>query len=78
MPTECNLLICGFCFRLHIVTWNVACKPPDAEILLNDLLVLNEKVLPDVYVIGLQEVKAQVQNLVLDLLYNDPWTQKFM
>lgn len=35
--------------------------------------IKNEK-LPDFFVLGFQEVKAQPQNMLLDTLFDDPWT----
>ncbi|KAL0272218.1 UNVERIFIED_CONTAM: hypothetical protein PYX00_005278 [Menopon gallinae] len=63
--------------RLYLVTWNVACKPPEQN--LSELLSLDEpeEKLPDFYVVGLQEVKAQIHNMVLDALFDDPWTIAF-
>lgn len=54
-------------FSLYIVTWNVSTKYPD-NITLNDLLdidtTIKDKPLPDVYIVGLQEVNANPQNIV--------------
>lgn len=59
------------------MTYNVACKPPEEP--LDELLSLEhpEEKLPDIYVVGLQEVKAQLFNMVLDALLDDPWTIEF-
>ncbi|XP_037908978.1 inositol polyphosphate 5-phosphatase K isoform X2 [Hermetia illucens] len=66
---------------LYIVTWNVSSKYPDASPLTN-LLGLeknpeNDNHQPDFYVIGLQEINAQPQNMVLGFFKDDPWTQRF-
>ncbi|OAD62806.1 Inositol polyphosphate 5-phosphatase K, partial [Eufriesea mexicana] len=65
--------------RIYFVTWNVATKYPDQD--LHDLLDLSHvnksKTLPDLYFIGLQEVKAQPQNMVMDIFFEDPWTKAF-
>ncbi|XKL59403.1 hypothetical protein PGB90_000419 [Kerria lacca] len=65
--------------RIYIITWNVATGFPDDNF--DDLLDVNrlgkKDALPDFYVIGLQEVKSQPQNLVMDTLFNDPWTNIF-
>lgn len=50
---------------------------PDQD--LHDLLSLShnpksDKVLPDFYVISLQEVKSQPQNMVLAALFDEDWT----
>nr|XP_050847948.1 inositol polyphosphate 5-phosphatase K-like isoform X1 [Vespula vulgaris] len=65
--------------RIYFVTWNVATKYPvqDLHQLLN-VTCGNLKSLPDIYFIGLQEVKAQPQNMVLDIFFQeDPWTKSF-
>lgn len=65
--------------KLYFVTWNVATKYPEQD--LCQLLGLNHFVtsrqLPDVYIVGLQEVKSQPQNIVLDIFFEDPWTKSF-
>ncbi|XP_046820464.1 inositol polyphosphate 5-phosphatase K-like isoform X1 [Vespa crabro] len=65
--------------RIYFVTWNVATKYPVQD--LHQLLNIthgNMKSLPDIYFIGLQEVKAQPQNMVLDIIFQeDPWTKSF-
>lgn len=62
-------------FRLYIATYNVGTSGPDQD--LRDLLSLidlkNEKI-PDFFILGFQEVKAQPQNMLLDTLFDDPWT----
>lgn len=66
--------------RFYFVTWNVATKSPGQD--LNSLLDFpsqfnKNKTLPDFYIIGLQEVKSQPQNMLLDTLFTDPWTACF-
>lgn len=66
--------------RFYFVTWNVATKPPGQD--LNALLDFpsqfnKNKPLPDFYVIGLQEVKSQPQNMLMDSLFTDAWTSTF-
>ncbi|XP_047991045.1 inositol polyphosphate 5-phosphatase K-like isoform X1 [Leguminivora glycinivorella] len=66
--------------RLYFVTWNVATKAPSQDI--NALLDFpsqfnKNKPLPDFYILGLQEVKSQPQNMVMDSLFTDPWTSTF-
>jgi inositol polyphosphate 5-phosphatase INPP5J/K len=59
---------------LYVVTWNVSQKYPD-HISLNDLLDVDsdmDKSLPDVYIVGLQEVNANPQNIVTNLFKSDP------
>ena len=59
------------------MSYNVACKPPEEN--LQELLGFekSEENLPDFYIVGLQEVKAQLYNIVLDALLDDPWTIAF-
>ncbi|KAL0838987.1 hypothetical protein ABMA28_016984 [Loxostege sticticalis] len=66
--------------KFYFVTWNVATKSPGQD--LNSLLDFpsqynKNKPLPDFYVIGLQEVKSQPQNMLMDSLFTDPWTTTF-
>ncbi|XP_012136902.2 inositol polyphosphate 5-phosphatase K isoform X1 [Megachile rotundata] len=65
--------------RIYFVTWNVATKYPEED--LHQLLDLGQnntsRKLPDLYYVGLQEVKAQPQNMVLDMFFEDPWTKSF-
>uniref|UniRef100_A0A2H8TQ97 Inositol polyphosphate 5-phosphatase K n=1 Tax=Melanaphis sacchari TaxID=742174 RepID=A0A2H8TQ97_9HEMI len=59
----------------YTVTYNVATRSPRQP--LEDLLQWNgrtEHQLPDFCLFGLQEIKAQPQNLILDSLFDDPWT----
>lgn len=65
-----------FC-RLYFVTYNVGTSIPEED--LHDLLSLsqnvkNDKSLPDLYIISLQEVKAKPTNMLMDALFDDPWT----
>ncbi|XP_062408049.1 inositol polyphosphate 5-phosphatase Ka [Sardina pilchardus] len=63
-------------FRLHMVTWNVAtAEPPDDVI---SLLKLHSPKTPDLYVIGLQEVRAAPLKFVTDLAFDDSWSHLFM
>ncbi|XP_014600519.1 PREDICTED: inositol polyphosphate 5-phosphatase K-like isoform X1 [Polistes canadensis] len=65
--------------RIYFVTWNVATRYPEQA--LHQLLNIKHGVLnplPDIFFIGLQEVKAQPQNMILDTLFQeDPWTKSF-
>ncbi|CAH2096379.1 unnamed protein product [Euphydryas editha] len=66
--------------RFYFVTWNVATRSPGQD--LNSLLDFpsqfnKNKPLPDFYVIGLQEVKSQPQNMLMDSLFTDQWTSMF-
>lgn len=64
------------------MTWNVGTKSPPNDQKLNNLLNLYEKPekdkhLYDFYIISLQEVKAQPHNMLVDILFEDPWTNAF-
>ncbi|XP_012258964.2 inositol polyphosphate 5-phosphatase K [Athalia rosae] len=61
--------------RIYFVTWNVATKYPEQD--LHQLLGISNSTFPDFYVIGLQEVKAQPQNMVMGMFTDDPWTKAF-
>lgn len=66
--------------RLYFITWNVGTKSPDQN--LHPLLSLDanpekDKMLYDFYIINLQEVKAQPHNMLVDILFEDPWTNAF-
>ncbi|EZA62453.1 hypothetical protein DMN91_004012 [Ooceraea biroi] len=68
--------------RIYFVTYNVATKFPDPQQDLHQLLGISlcgePNPWPDLYFVGLQEVKSQPQNLVLDyILFEDPWTKAF-
>jgi inositol polyphosphate 5-phosphatase INPP5J/K len=66
-------------FSLYVVTWNVAQKYPD-YISLNDLLDIDDSIKdkpqPDVFIVGLQEINANPQNVVSAFFKADPWVQK--
>lgn len=65
--------------RVYMVTWNVATQAPEEDV--TALLGLSNRSpkdkLPDLYFIGLQEVKSQPQNMLLDILFDDPWSNIF-
>lgn len=65
--------------RIYFVTWNVATKYPEQGLhsLLDLFHDIEPSALPDLYFVGLQEVKAQPQNMVLDTFFEDPWTRSF-
>ncbi|XP_041919559.1 inositol polyphosphate 5-phosphatase Ka isoform X1 [Alosa sapidissima] len=63
-------------FRLHMVTWNVATAEPPDDI--SSLLKLHSPKTPDLYVIGLQEVRAAPLKFVTDLAFDDSWSHLFM
>jgi len=58
---------------VQLVTWNVGTNFPGADTNLSSLLNDSK---PDILLLGLQEVKAQPQNLLADNLLagEDPWT----
>lgn len=63
--------------NIYICTWNVNTKAPNVS--LNKLLkidTLSEDDLPHIYVIGLQEVNSKPFQYLLDLFFNDPWTNE--
>ncbi|KAL1260996.1 hypothetical protein QQF64_008823 [Cirrhinus molitorella] len=63
-------------FGLYVVTWNVATAEPPDDV--NSLLQLSSPKKPDLYVIGLQEVKAAPLKFVTDLAFEDSWSHLFM
>lgn len=50
---------------------------PEQDQIIRDILSItdtkNEK-LPDFYILGFQEVKAQPQNMLMDTLFEDSWS----
>ncbi|XP_062870848.1 inositol polyphosphate 5-phosphatase K [Trichomycterus rosablanca] len=63
-------------FRLHIVTWNVGTADPPTDV--RSLLHLDSDSAPDIYVIGLQEVRATPLKYISDLIAEDSWSHFFM
>uniref|UniRef100_A0A673NJQ9 phosphoinositide 5-phosphatase n=2 Tax=Sinocyclocheilus rhinocerous TaxID=307959 RepID=A0A673NJQ9_9TELE len=63
-------------FGLYVVTWNVATAEPPDDV--NSVLQLNSPKKTDLYVIGLQEVKAAPLKFVTDLAFEDSWSHFFM
>jgi len=70
-------------FLTYVVTWNVATKFPQPKTDLKALLGLKAEnhqskyfKVPDLYIIGFQEVKAQPQNILWDAIFEDPWIVK--
>ncbi|XP_047449685.1 inositol polyphosphate 5-phosphatase Ka isoform X2 [Mugil cephalus] len=63
-------------FRLHMVTWNVATVDPPDDV--TSLLHLNSSKRPDLYVIGLQEVYSGPLRFMTDIVFDDPWSHRFM
>lgn len=69
-----SVLFSLFSLSIYVVTWNVSQKYPD-NITLNDLLDVDtslDKSLPDIYIVGLQEVNANPQNIVTNFFKSDP------
>lgn len=64
---------------LYFVTWNVVTKPPQED--LHDVLGLSDESirsdLPDMYIIGLQEVKAKPHSILMDTLFEVQWVKEF-
>ncbi|KAG9264882.1 inositol polyphosphate 5-phosphatase K-like isoform X1 [Astyanax mexicanus] len=63
-------------FRLYMVTWNVATAEPPEDV--SSLLQLHSSKKADLYVIGLQEVRAAPLKFVTDLAFDDSWSHLFM
>ncbi|XP_030633466.1 inositol polyphosphate 5-phosphatase Ka [Chanos chanos] len=63
-------------FRLYLVTWNVATAEPPDDI--TSLLQLHSPKKADLYMIGLQEVRAAPLKFVTDLVFEDSWSHLFM
>ncbi|XP_012871765.1 PREDICTED: inositol polyphosphate 5-phosphatase K [Dipodomys ordii] len=62
---------------IHVVTWNVAAAAPPKD--LSDLLLLNNQNLNlDMYIIGLQEMNSGIISLLSDTAFEDPWSSFFM
>ncbi|XP_026797505.3 inositol polyphosphate 5-phosphatase K [Pangasianodon hypophthalmus] len=61
-------------YRLHIVTWNVGTADPPVDV--RSLLQLDLET--DLYVIGLQEVRATPVKYMSDLIAEDSWSHLFM
>ncbi|XP_066507556.1 inositol polyphosphate 5-phosphatase K isoform X3 [Hoplias malabaricus] len=62
--------------RVHIVTWNVATAEPPDDV--RSLLQLDPDSPIDLYVIGLQEVRATPVKYLYDLIAEDSWSHFFM
>ncbi|XP_024117521.1 inositol polyphosphate 5-phosphatase K isoform X2 [Oryzias melastigma] len=62
--------------RLHMVTWNVATAEPPEDV--TSLLHLDALPPTDLYVIGLQEVRATPVKFMSDLMWEDSWSHLFM
>jgi len=65
-----------------MVTWNVATRHPEEDLagMLGFGTSGKQKIqerLPDFFVIGLQEVKSQPQNILMDAIFDDPWTNAY-
>ncbi|KAL1129473.1 hypothetical protein AAG570_013999, partial [Ranatra chinensis] len=62
-------------FRLHVATWNVAeGEPPDD---VEELLGVKESPLPDMVVIGLQEITMKPGQAIINNIFDDKWTRSF-
>ncbi|KAK3737478.1 hypothetical protein QZH41_008360, partial [Actinostola sp. cb2023] len=61
--------------RVHICTWNVmSTQPPDVD--LRELLHLeNEEDIPDIVAVGLQEVDAKPQSLLIEYIKENSWVK---
>ncbi|XP_048582468.1 inositol polyphosphate 5-phosphatase K [Nematostella vectensis] len=61
--------------RVHVCTWNIkTTSPPDED--LRDLLHLNnEEDVPDIVAVGLQEVDAKPQSLLIEYIKENSWVK---
>ncbi|XP_076338896.1 inositol polyphosphate 5-phosphatase K-like isoform X3 [Tachypleus tridentatus] len=62
-------------FRVYLLTWNVVGRQPieDLQLALGLEDPIDPLTLPDVYIVGLQEVSSKPYDRVIDLLFDDPW-----
>lgn len=60
------------CFSVYLVTWNVGEARPCKDFA--DLLSLHAHSLPNMYAVGLQELKSTAASLLIDAVFDDPWT----
>ncbi|XP_022243099.1 inositol polyphosphate 5-phosphatase K-like isoform X3 [Limulus polyphemus] len=62
-------------FRVYLLTWNVVGRQPveDLHLMLGLEDPIDPLKLPDVYIVGLQEVSSKPYDRVVDLLFDDPW-----
>ncbi|RZF40522.1 hypothetical protein LSTR_LSTR000401 [Laodelphax striatellus] len=63
---------------LYILTWNVSVNDPPDEETLKRSLGLDSSELPDLFIIGLQEVSSNPVDMVANTIHEDPWTQAYM
>ncbi|XP_070572000.1 phosphatidylinositol 4,5-bisphosphate 5-phosphatase A-like isoform X2 [Ptychodera flava] len=62
-------------FRVFACTWNIATlDPPQDEKIVKELLQSQQKEVPDIYTIGLQEVSSKPHHYLRDTILDDPWT----
>ncbi|XP_067627978.1 phosphatidylinositol 4,5-bisphosphate 5-phosphatase A-like [Eurosta solidaginis] len=72
-------IIANLC--VYILTWNVGTHHPD-DISMTGALSLDrtsscpDQRLPDIYVVGLQEVSTHAKNQLFNIFHDDPWTFK--
>lgn len=59
-------------FRVYVVTYNVGDTDPPKSLV--KLLGLDVKELPNLYAIGIQELRTDVTSMLADAVYDDPWT----
>ncbi|XP_029030458.1 inositol polyphosphate 5-phosphatase K isoform X2 [Betta splendens] len=71
----CGRFVPTDAFRLHIVTWNVGTAEPPEDV--TSLLTPDVQPSTDLYVIGLQEVRATPLKYISDLLSDDSWSHAF-
>lgn len=64
-------------FSLYLLTYNVGTSNPEEDQVVRDMLSMTDlrsDKLPDFFILGFQEVKAQPQNMLMDSLFEDPWS----
>uniref|UniRef100_T1IZ05 Inositol polyphosphate-related phosphatase domain-containing protein n=1 Tax=Strigamia maritima TaxID=126957 RepID=T1IZ05_STRMM len=62
---------------IYLATWNILSRPPEEDLkpLLGLENVTNVNLLPDIYAIGLQEVKAAAYSILMDTILENPWVK---
>jgi len=61
--------------RIHVCTWNVKVTQPPDEDFRSFLHLDNEEQLPDIVAVGLQEVDAKPQSLLIEYIKENSWVK---
>ncbi|KAJ7387359.1 positive regulation of renal water transport [Desmophyllum pertusum] len=61
--------------RVHVCTWNVKVTQPPDEDFRSFLHLDNEEQLPDIVAVGLQEVDAKPQSLLIEYIKENSWVK---